>query len=144
MISSMYDYQKLTLYIFIILSIMAVTSCDTTNRVDRQKSEMRTFDGVENPSQSVNLVDHLIKVPGINVVGDGRNAKITVRGISTFYGSNEPLFIVNGQQLNGGLQEAMNIVPVADIKSIRVLKNPDEIGGYGVRGANGVILITLK
>ena len=136
--------RKLYIYLLLLTTVVVSQDCGISNNVDRENPEMRTFDGVENPSQSETLVDHLIKVPGINVVGDGRNAKITIRGISTFYGSNEPLFVVNSQQLNGGLQEAMNIVPVADIKSIRVLKNPSEIGGYGVRGANGVILITLK
>jgi TonB-dependent SusC/RagA subfamily outer membrane receptor len=131
--------------ILLVLLTMGISqSCGTSNAVSRENSAARSYNGVDNPSHSETLVDHLIKVAGVNVVGDGRNAKITIHGVSTLYGSNEPLFVVNGQQLGGGLQEAMSIIPVADIKSIRVLKNPSEIGVYGVRGANGVILITLK
>ena len=52
--------------------------------------------------------------------------------------------MVNGQPLNGGLSAANNMIPVNEISSIRVLKTPSEVGMYGVRGANGVIVITLK
>jgi TonB-dependent SusC/RagA subfamily outer membrane receptor len=142
------DYQAslgVVKKMFLLLSVVAIgQSCSTSHSVNRQNAQSRVHNGIDNPSHSETLVDHLIKVPGINVVGDGRNAKITIHGVSTLYGSNEPLYVVNGQQLNGGLQEAMNIIPVSDIKSIRVLKNPSEVGGYGVRGANGVIVITLK
>ncbi|MCB9295583.1 MAG: TonB-dependent receptor plug domain-containing protein [Lewinellaceae bacterium] len=54
------------------------------------------------------------------------------------------LFVVNGQILGGGRRAASNFVPVNDIQSIRVLKNPSETGIYGVQGANGVIEIQLK
>lgn len=131
-------------FFFLVLSAMISHGCGTSNTVNRENGEARSHNGVDNPSHSETLVDHLMKVAGINVVGDGRNAKISIHGVSTIYGSNEPLFVVNGQQLGGGLQEAMNIIPVSDIKSIRVLKNPSEVGAYGVRGANGVVLITLK
>jgi TonB-dependent SusC/RagA subfamily outer membrane receptor len=135
--------KKLTLLLLALLFI--ATSCGTTSRsTDQIKDKPRDFATLEEPSQSQSLIDHLRRIPSINIRGDGPGAQITIRGISSMYGSNEPLFVVNGQALSGGLREAMQAIPVANIKTIRVLKNPDELGIYGVRGANGVILIQLK
>jgi TonB-dependent SusC/RagA subfamily outer membrane receptor len=39
---------------------------------------------------------------------------------------------------------ALNGINPYDIESIRVLKNPADIAIYGMRGANGVIVITMK
>ena len=96
------------------------------------------------PDNTISLADHLRRVPGVQVQGSGPNAIVTIRGRTSIHGSNEPLFVINGQPISGGLQEASLIVPVQEIKAIRVLKNAEEVGIYGVRGANGVIEIDLK
>lgn len=96
------------------------------------------------PDNTLTLADHLRRVAGVQVQGNGPNATITIRGRTSIYGSNEPLFVINGQPISGGFQEASQMVPVQEIKAIRVLKNPDEVGIYGVRGANGVIEIDMK
>jgi len=64
--------------------------------------------------------------------------------MSSFVSETEPLFVVNGTPINGGLSAASSMVTVADIKSVRVLKTPSETSFYGIRGSNGVIVITLK
>ena len=94
--------------------------------------------------KSLSLTDHLRKVPGVMVNGDGRNAKVTIRGSASFYANTDPLFVVNGQPVDGGFGAVVDLVPPASIKSIRVLKTPDEVGIYGVRGANGVIEIRMQ
>lgn len=98
----------------------------------------------EGYNESMTLADHLQQVSGISVQGSGRNAQVRVHGISSMYGNNEPLFIVNGQAIEGGLSAVSSMVPVADIARISVLKTPSETSMYGVRGANGVIVIKLK
>lgn len=65
------------------------------------------------------------------------NAEIYIRGISTFTGSS-PLILVDGVERSFG-----NIDP-EDIESFSVLKDASATAVYGVRGANGVILIQLK
>jgi len=80
-----------------------------------------------------NIYDYLNgRVPGVHVHGDN---KITIRGSTSFNSSTEPLFVVNGITT----ADIGNINP-RDIKSVSVLKGP-ETASYGVRGANGVILI---
>ena len=85
------------------------------------------------------------KIPGIHVTRTSSGAiAIRIRGISSFYSSNDPLYVIDGTPLDAGPEGALTGVNPYDIESIRVLKDPADIGIYGVRGANGVILITTK
>lgn len=61
-----------------------------------------------------------------------------IRGISTFSGSNSPLVLVDG------VARDLNNVDVAEIESFSILKDASASAMYGVRGANGVIVITTK
>ena len=76
-------------------------------------------------------------VAGIVVSEGMTGSSIRVRGINSINSSNEPLFVVDGVAMQGTDIDA--IVPVETVESIEVLKDG---GGYGVRGANGVIVIT--
>ena len=89
------------------------------------------------------LADYLQNVPGVNVQGSGNNAYVTIRGISSFNATNEPLYVIDGNSVGNSYTEANNIVSPTDIDYVQVLKGP-EASLYGVRGANGVILIVTK
>lgn len=67
----------------------------------------------------------------------GSRSDIRIRGIST-NGDNQPLILVDGNVI-----EDLSVINPADIESINVLKDATA-GIYGVRAANGVILITTK
>ena len=85
------------------------------------------------------------KVPGIIVsrTEDGSIA-IRIRGSSTLTGSNEPLYVVDGMPIQAGPNGGLTGINPYDIASIKVLKDPAETTMYGVRGANGVIIIKTK
>jgi len=85
------------------------------------------------------------KVPGIIVTRsqDGSLA-IQIRGPSTFSSSTDPLLIVNGTPFQAGPGGALTGINPFDISSIEVLKDAASTTMYGVRGANGVIVIKLK
>ena len=85
------------------------------------------------------------KVPGIIVsrTADGSIA-IRIRGSSTLTGSNEPLYVVDGMPIQAGPNGGLTGINPYDIASIKVLKDPAETTMYGVRGANGVIIIKTK
>ncbi len=65
------------------------------------------------------------------------SAMITIRGASSWNNS-DPLVLVDG------IERDMNSVDVGSVKSISVLKDASATAVYGVKGANGVILITTK
>lgn len=64
--------------------------------------------------------------------------KIYIRGRASFAGDNQPLILVDGVE-----REFSQIAP-DDIESISTLKDASATAVYGVRGANGVMLITTK
>jgi TonB-linked SusC/RagA family outer membrane protein len=66
--------------------------------------------------------------------------RIRVRGGMSITGDNNPLYIIDGVQVEGGL----NSISPQDIQSIDVLKDAAATAIYGARGANGVVVITTK
>ena len=104
-----------------------------------------TNDTASNPNPQnniVSIVDMLRSRAGVMVQGEGEEARIRVRnGGQSFLGDSEPLFVINGQPISGGIVDVINLVHPLEVKDIRVLKSAGEVAGYGVRGGNGVIEI---
>ena len=85
------------------------------------------------------------RLPGLVLTQNGAqagndNPEIRIRGIGTF-GNNNPMVLIDG--VEGSIAQIAEI-PSADIESISVLKDAASAAIYGVRAANGVILITTK
>ena len=89
---------------------------------------------------SNNLAGKLSGVIGIQRSGEPGydDSNFWIRGISTFSGSNKPLILIDG------VERDLDNVDVAEIESFSVLKDASASAMYGVRGANGVIVITTK
>jgi TonB-linked SusC/RagA family outer membrane protein len=69
----------------------------------------------------------------------GRNlAEFWVRGIGTFGANSSALVLIDG------LEGDLNSIDPADIESFSILKDASATAVYGVRGANGVVLVTTK
>lgn len=75
------------------------------------------------------------RVPGLQVTPDKR---IIIRGIGSINSSTEPLILVDGAEVSD-----LSTINPHDVKTVDVLKDGSS-SIYGVRGANGVILITTK
>ena len=104
------------------------------------------------------------KVAGLQVLGGtstpGATTKIRIRGSSSILGSREPVWVVDGiiledpvplepSQLNSLdninlVGNAISFINPEDIERIDVLKDASATALYGVRAANGVIVITTK
>jgi TonB-dependent SusC/RagA subfamily outer membrane receptor len=83
--------------------------------------------------------------PGVLVsTGPDGGLIVRIRGSGSFYGSEEPLYVIDGVSLPLGSGGHLAGINPEDIVSIKVLKDPPETALYGVRGANGVILITTR
>ncbi len=74
------------------------------------------------------------EVPGVVVSG----RSIVVQQQNSFFGSSQPLFVVNGVRVN-----SIDHISPLEVKSIQLLKG-SYAAIYGNEGANGVISITLK
>jgi len=111
----------------------------TSAKLDETPNETEVMEG---ESVLFSLTDRLRSLVGVNVKGEGRSAIIRIRsGGNSIVGDSEPLFIVDGQPIYGGISEVIDLITVQDIKRIRVLKSATEVSFYGARGANGVIEI---
>ncbi|MDA9984856.1 TonB-dependent receptor [Flavobacteriaceae bacterium] len=70
----------------------------------------------------------------------GAAPKIQIRAASSISGASNPLIVVDGYPISGGIQS----INPNDIQSLEVLKDAASAAIYGSRGANGVILVTTK
>jgi TonB-dependent SusC/RagA subfamily outer membrane receptor len=85
------------------------------------------------------------RVAGVQVVRiPGGGISIRIRGRTSFHGDNEPLYVVDGMPVSVRPGRGLDWLNPGDIKSIRVLKDAAETAFYGMRGANGVVLITTR
>ncbi|GAB3576563.1 SusC/RagA family TonB-linked outer membrane protein [Hymenobacter daeguensis] len=101
------------------------------------------------------------KIPGVNILSSsgvpGASSRITIRGNTSFFGNNQPLFVVDGVPYDNSQTESdsplvngasyssrTSDVDPNNIASINVLKGAAAAALYGSRAAGGVIVITTK
>jgi TonB-linked SusC/RagA family outer membrane protein len=150
--------------IFFVSLGMSINLIYAQNLSDSTKVDSSTFEILSNPVDfnswdkgfKVNFNDfnkgaifsplQLIqgKVPGftincLNVNDPNPDIQTQLRGASSAYLPNKPLYIVNGIALDN-----IDFIPVENIESIEVLKNISETALYGIRGVDGVIIISTK
>jgi TonB-dependent SusC/RagA subfamily outer membrane receptor len=68
---------------------------------------------------------------------------VRMGGPTSFYGNQDPLFVVDGVTIEGS-RTTLNWLNPHDIESVQALKDPSQTAIYGSRGANGVIVIKTK
>lgn len=82
------------------------------------------------------------KVSGVNIINNdapGATPTIVVRGLGTALGGRNPLYIVDGFPVDN-----IKNINSSDILTMDILKDASSASIYGVRAANGVILVTTK
>ena len=156
------------------LDAMVVTALGQTTTKRALGSAQQTVSGpVIAQTGRENFINALAgRVAGVDVTSSsgvpGSSSSITIRGVSSISGSNQPLMIVDGlpldnKTLNTGVlasdapgsatafsnrgvdftNRAADINP-EDIESLVVLKGPEAAALYGIDAANGAIVITTK
>lgn len=122
---------------------------DAVVEITRSESSSATVLDVQailSKSSYNSLIDLLqVNVPGLNIANTtitstNMSASTSMRGISSLTGSSEPLVIIDGVA-TGTLSTANSMVNIYSIKTIEIHK---EGSAWGVRGANGVIVINSR
>ena len=93
------------------------------------------------------IEQYLMKRSAGVVIGRSSAGDLTVRirgGSSSVNGNNAPLYIVDGVPFAPSVEGGLSGLNPYDISSIKVLKDAADITMYGVRGANGVIVIKTR
>ena len=88
---------------------------------------------------STGLAGKLAGVVSMQRTGEpGAGSDFWIRGVNTFGANSKPLILVDG------VERDMDLVDTEDIASFSILKDATATALYGVRGANGIVLITTK
>lgn len=85
------------------------------------------------------------RFPGVEVsrTSDG-GVSVRIRGTTSIHGSNEPLYVLDGVEIEPGPGGSLAGINPYDIATIQVISDPAGEAQYGVRGANGIIVINTK
>lgn len=132
-----------------LLAVLAsgCASSGTRRPAQQPKAGSVTAEDIQRTAPDDNQIERALagRVAGVNVTRtpDGGIA-VRIRGGTSMYGNNEPLYIVDGMPIEPGPNGALTGINPNDIESIKVLKDPAETAMYGSRGANGVIVIRTK
>jgi TonB-dependent SusC/RagA subfamily outer membrane receptor len=123
----------------VLVGYTKVSKKDVTNAVSSVKAEAIKDMPSTNAAEAIQG-----RMAGVQVSlsegSPGADVDIVVRGGNSITGSNAPLYIVDGVQMDN----ALSILSPKEIQSIEVLKDASSTSIYGARGANGVVLITTK
>jgi TonB-linked SusC/RagA family outer membrane protein len=120
----------------IVIGYGTVAKRDLTGSISTIKGKEIADRPATNPIASIQG-----KVPGVYIVNSGRpgaEPDVRIRGTSSINGV-KPLYVVDGI-----FNDNINFVNPSDIESMEILKDASSLAIYGVRGANGVIIISTK
>ena len=129
----------------ITLENVVVVGYGTQSRKDVTGSVASVAGGAVAAVPKVNAVEAIKgRVAGVDIVTTGNKPgdgiRIRVRGERSLTASNDPLYVLDGIPMAGGIGD----LNPNDIESMEVLKDASATAIYGSRGANGVVLITTR
>ncbi|WP_316831098.1 TonB-dependent receptor [Pedobacter aquatilis] len=110
---------------------------DVTGSVASVKGEEISKQASVNPVSSLQG-----KVAGVQITNagsPGSSPQIKIRGLGTIYGNANPLYVVDGNWFDD-----ISFLNPGDIENISILKDASAQSIYGIRAANGVVLVTTK
>jgi TonB-linked SusC/RagA family outer membrane protein len=141
----------------VVVTALGITKTKRTLGYTTQtiKSEAITDKG------DVNVINTLQgKVAGVEITGAsgsaGASSNIILRGISSFTGNNQPLFVVDGIPISNDVDNSLNTLygnqpasramdlNINNIESMDIMQGPAAAALYGSRAAHGAIIITTK
>lgn len=131
------QYEDTTLDEVVVIGYGTQRKVDLTGAI----SSIRSEEIVKQPAMSA-MQSVQGKVAGLNIVATenpGSAPNVIIRGLGTALGGRNPLYIVDGLPV-----ENINNINPADIESMDVLKDASSASIYGLRAANGVVIVTTK
>jgi len=125
------------------LQAVVVVGYGTQRKIDVTGSVAQIKGEEISKQSSINPISSLQgKVAGVQITNSGApgaSPTVRIRGVGTVYGNANPLYVVDGVW-----NDDISFLNPNDIESISVLKDASSEAIYGIRAANGVILITTK
>jgi hypothetical protein len=124
--------------LIVLVIFLTIVGCSTTNssstRYTNQENQVSS-------NEELSLEDHLRRLNGVRVIGSGTNIRVQIRSHMSISNANEqPLYIVDGQQVGRSFARAQQLVVKGNIKSVEAIP-PSRASEYGIQGGAGVIII---
>ncbi|WP_210488127.1 SusC/RagA family TonB-linked outer membrane protein [Rufibacter aurantiacus] len=110
---------------------------DVTGSISSVKAQEFERQSSQNPVSSIQG-----RVAGVQVTNSGApgaSPQVRIRGVGSAQGGLEPLYVVDGTFVSD-----LSFLNPADIESMEILKDASSASIYGIRAANGVVLVTTK
>jgi TonB-dependent starch-binding outer membrane protein SusC len=104
-------------------------------------------DGDDLKNIPAKTIEELIqgRVAGVQVLQrPGGGFSILIRGPGSISSSTEPLYVIDGVPVEVSSGQGINWLNPQDIQRIEILKDASATSMYGMRGANGVVVITSR
>lgn len=128
-----------------LLALLSLAACSSSKGVEADDPDVITEDEIHE-TNAVSLNELIARrSPGVSIeeTADGR-INAVIRGRNTFTGNESPLYVVDGIPVDPMSDGSLPGVVLSEIEKIEVLKSPAETARWGMRGANGVIMVTTK
>ena len=125
----------------------SVTPVPNDDRAPQTRTSSDSRVEHEESHQSYSRIEEIIEghASGVRVIRsqDG-SVRLQIRGVSSPSGRNEPIVVIDGIPASGRSGSALTSVNPQDVVRVEVLKDAASTAFYGMRGANGVIVITTR
>ena len=135
------------LFTALLAGLLFTAGCSGSGEATSERPEPNTISGEDAArTPAVHLADLIVqRVPGITVSQNaGGGLKVRVRGITSFTANNQPLFVVDDMPVDPESDGPLPGVVLSEIEWIKVYKDPVDTSRWGMRGANGVIVVKTK
>ena len=131
------EESMVTLSEFVVVGYGVQKKIDVTGSVAQVKGEDISKQISPNPISSLQG-----KVAGVQITNNAEPGKaplIRIRGLGTYWATANPLYVVDNVWLDN-----VDFLNPSDIESVNILKDASSEAIYGIKGANGVVIITTK
>ena len=129
-----------------LFAFLFITACSSSKGVEEVDDPNVITEDEIHETNAVSLNELIARrAPGVSIeeTPDGR-INVVIRGRNTFTGDETPLYVVDGIPVDPMADGSLPGVVISEIEKIEVLKSPAETARWGMRGANGVIMVTTK
>ena len=137
------NISRVSFILFVPLALL-LSACTTNQGLSTGPAPASPNSVNVGSNNTLQLVDYLRRVPGLQIEQRGSNVNVMIRGANSISGDNSPLFVIDRQPVGTDYSDAAGAVDINDIKTINVIKGAEGQQLYGMRGANGVIQIVTK
>jgi TonB-dependent SusC/RagA subfamily outer membrane receptor len=112
---------------------------------DAERGPVVTADDIERAPSAQIESQMMGRFPGVRIIQlPGGGFSVRFWGPTSIIGDQEPLYVVDGMPVRVDPSRGLYWLNPLDVASIRVLKDVADTAPWGVRGGNGVVVITTK